>query len=185
MGKAAGNSGQLQVAIAALLVIAAVLLLVVAHDLSARMQRLAGEGLVDQAEILAKRQVDRERTDYRGRPRPGRTDYLLMLSVNTRAATTHREFVKTGAVRRSEGSLRITHELPVPKAVYERHEVGSRIAVTFLSGQLGFDKDGLQLTEVVAQQGSGGYLLALRLAALGSLLLGILLGYLSRRRGRL
>lgn len=166
--------GSLWTAVGALFLLAALFLPLVAHDLNSRLGKLRDEGVVDTATVVSKRFVDRERTDYRGLPRPGFSDYYLMLSVETKSHTPHAEYLRRGELRPSSGSLRVTHELEVPGPVWDRTKQGDTIAVTFLPGRLVFDKDSLQLTDIAEEQGSDAYQAMLWIAAMVSFVLGAL-----------
>lgn len=164
--------GSLWTAIGALLLLAALFLPVVANDLNSRLGKLRDEGVVDLATVTSKRFVDRERSDYRGLPRPGFSDYYLMLSLDTKSHTPHGEYVRKSELRPWSGSLRVAHEIEVPGPVWDRTKEGETIAVTFLPGQLLFGKDSLQLTTVAEEQGSSAYQAMLWIAAMLSFVLG-------------
>ncbi len=164
--------GSLWNAIGGLLVLAALLLPVVAHDLDNRMGKLRSEGMVDRATVQSKRFVDRERVNYRGLPRPGFSDYYLTLSLNTRSHTPHAEYLRAGRLRAESDSLLVSHELKVPGPLWDRTRQGETVAVTFLPGRLLFDRDSLQLTDIAQAQGSNAYLAMLWGFAALSLVLG-------------
>lgn len=149
--------GSLWTALGALCLLAALSLPFIANDLNSRLGKLRDEGVVDLATVTSKRFVDRERTDYRGLPRPGFSDYFLTLSLDTKSHTPHAEYLRTGELRPRSGTLKITHELEVPSPLWDRTQQGETIAITFLPGRLVFDKDSLQLTSFTEEQGSTGY----------------------------
>ncbi|MCP5396385.1 MAG: hypothetical protein H6918_06580 [Sphingomonadaceae bacterium] len=172
MGSGMDRPGSLWSAIGALFLLAALFLPLAAQDMAGRLGTLRSEGKVDLATVTAKRFVDRERTNYRGVPRPGFSDYYVMLSVNTKSVTPHGDYVRTQALQPFSGGLNITHELEVPGPVWDRLEKDDTVAVTFLPDHLPFDKDSIQLTEVVEEQGSASFQLLLWALALVSGMLG-------------
>lgn len=166
--------GSLWTAVGVLFLLGALFLPLVAHDLNGRLGKLRGEGVVDTATVMSKRFVDRERTDYRGLPRPGFSDYYLTLSFDTKSHTPHAEYLRTDKLRPWSGSLRVSHEIEVPGPVWDKAAEGGRVAVTFFPDRLVFDRDSLQLTEVVEEQGSNSYQAMLWAAAVLSFAFGVL-----------
>ena len=164
--------GSLWTASGALLLLAALFLPVVASDVHNRLGKLRSQGVVDVATVTEKRFVDRERTDFRGLPRPGFSDYYLTLSFDRGSHTPHPEYLRSGTLRSAPGTLRVSQELEVPGPHWDRAREGDTIAVTFLPARMVFDKDSLQLTEIVEEQGSDFFQICLWLAAMLSLISG-------------
>lgn len=143
-----------------------------ASDVGSRMSTLRENGVVSAAQITGKQSRESRETKVIGggrRVSQHTTDYTLSLRFDLHAATPHRDFV-TGAVLKSNSEpLPFPTSIDVSRQVYDTHNEGGTIMVTFLPDVASYDKDSFQLTETVEQQSSFGFLIWWYLGAATSL----------------
>ncbi|MBD3729877.1 MAG: hypothetical protein IE933_09245 [Sphingomonadales bacterium] len=176
---AKGKPGELTLVIGGLALVSAAVIPVTTADVTARMDRLRDEGHVALATVKSARSEDRERVDYRGKPRPGADHYYLDLEFDRASPATHRDWMAGKPLAQSATPVLSRYELDVSRAIYAAHGPGSRIAISFIPGRFSFDKDSLQASQMVESQGSGEF----RSGAYTAALLCGLLGLWLVRRG--
>lgn len=171
------NKCELWVAIAALFIFVGFGLPFIAADIGGRMHKLAANGVVAQATVNAKREEKWRENNYRGVPKRPRKRQTLNISFDRMANIRHQDFVAGKPIEPPADQLPITLDLIVGLDEYAKYSEGSKVAVTFLPDSASFDKDSLQLTETVVEQGGPGFIYALHAAAAAMLLLGLWAGH--------